>query len=434
MEQVRVEQTVFDVLEDGLGTPFGPELIETVELAPYERLRDLQAHVKAFGKTADVPDKQPAQLRPYVPLERHEFARVEHELYLRPHDFADPHKASAALNALKHHLLYCHSLAIDNPLRDLLDPFSLAADLSPDGYLSRTGYLARQRAMLVNYLRFLEQIKPLVRAQVIVWVEHDVTVPFLQDGALPDIAPVAQTADFSDMPAEDQAVLEARGELARHAFASHANDQLAIGLQEVARHSGALDLYLPYRHFESVLRAVAARTPADVPEWPREGELQVLNDLLKVPLPRLAELTPADIVKIREGEQAFAQWRVSLEHGLERLGALDPETLGHNNEELRILEQELLGGRQALEAEIAKSGFLSQAKRGIKEFSIGGVVALGLTPVAGPLPALATGSGQFGLRLLVDLLFGRGKRKHAQALYRQYLLFSPSTSADSRAR
>jgi hypothetical protein len=415
-----MEKTVFDVLESQFETAFGPDLIAAVESASYGQLRELQERTKAFGQAAEVPPKGDGHLRPYIPLETDDFQRAAHGVYLRPDDFADPRNSELALDALKHHLLYCHSLAIDNPLRWMLDAFVV----EPAPYME--DYLERQRAKVLNYLRFLIRIEPLVRAQVVVLVERDIECPYIQDGALSDSASVADIVDFSDLPAEDLALLEGDKALVSHALVIHADHQLACGLDAAATHSGALDLYLPYRHYEDVLRAVVKEKPAEAPEWVREVELKVLSDLLRVSLPGMAELTPREIVAVRQGEEAFARWRSSLERGMGRLGTLDAETLNRDIEELRLIEEELLEGRHSLESEISKSSFLAQAAQGWKEFTIGGVVALGLTPLVGPVPGLMVGAGNIGLKLLLNTFTGRQGRNTARALHHQYLLFSPA--------
>ncbi len=416
-------KTVFDVLESQFEIGFGPDLIAVVESASHQQLRELQEHTKAFGKASEVPSKLASQLRPYIPSERDDFRRAAHGVYLRPDDFADPRNADIALDALKHHLLYCHSLAIDNPLRWMLDAFTV----KPAPYLD--DYLQRQRTKIANFLRFLVRIEPLVRAQVVVLVEHDIERPSIQDGALDDAAALTEIVDFSDLPVEYLAMLEDNEELASQGLVYHADHQLACGLDAAAVHPGALDLYLPYRHYEDVLRAVAKEKPQQVPDWVREVELKVLSNLLRVPLPGLAELAPQEIVAVRQGEEAFARWRASLERGMERVAALDAKTLNRDIEEVRLIEGELLEGRQALESEISKSSLLSQVARGWKEFTIGGVVALGLTPLAGPIPGLMGGAGNVGLKLLLNSFTGRRDRDAARALHHQYLLFSPGPSA-----
>jgi hypothetical protein len=138
-------------------------------------------------------------------------------------------------------------------------------------------------------------------------------------------------------------------------------------------------------------------------------------------------MTPADIVAIRQGEEAFARWRASLERAMERVHRLDPMTLNRESEERRLLEQELLEERQALEAEISKSAVLSQAKRALKDFSVGGLVTIALIPLAGPVAPLLGGAGKAAGGLLLDYFAGRTTLGRARALHRQYLLFSTAS-------
>lgn len=415
------EPTVLDVLEGNFEQSVGPELIAAVKDASYPRLRELQESVRAFGEAAAVPSKRGGQLRPYVPLERDEMPGAPSGLYLRADDFADPRNAEIAFDALRHHLVYCDSLAIDNPLRWMLDAFLV----KPAPHM--TDYLERQRRKVLNYLQFLTRIEPMVRADVIVLVESDLGIPPNLSGALSDTTAVADAADFSDLQAENLVMIEKNETLGRWALTSHANHQLATSLEAMKTHSGALDLYFPYRHYEDLLRAVIEEDRQELPERIRGVELGVLSDVLKLSLPGLKELKPQEIVAMRQGEAAFAQWRRSLERGMERVRNLDGDALAGDGDERSEIEKELVEGREKLEAEIKKSTFLSHAKRGWRDFSIGSIVALGMTPLTGPGPAMAGGAGQAGLRLILDLFAGRKTRDTAQALHHQYLLFSPGS-------
>jgi hypothetical protein len=413
--------TILDLAEAEFEEELGPDLFRAVEHASFDKLSNFQERARDYCRTAEVAAKASGQLRPYVPLERHNKAEVAHGLYLRPSDFKRPDRVEHGLDALKHHLLYCHSLAIDDPLPWLLDAFTLGERFS--------AYKTEARAPVVNCLRFLHQIEPLLRARVVVLVENPIESLPTVHGVLRDREPLIGTADFSDISEEMRERLETHGELARMVYVEHADVELARGLEAVNKHTDRLDLYLPYLYYQQILRAVAEEERYGIPEWPREAELRVLGRLLSVRVPRLARLEPADIVSIRQSEAGFERWRNSLERGLRHVSALDPESIGRNAEELRLLRQELLEECQALESDIEASRFLSHAKRGAKEFAIGAVVALGLIPLAGPV-ALAGAAGTSGLRMLWNYAADKGERKHAEAVHRQYLLFSPAAEPD----
>jgi hypothetical protein len=422
--------TILDVLEDQTGQRFGEDLIACIKTAPDRELSELAERVTAFRATAPVPAKQHGgELRPYVPVIGRNIREGDHGLNLDRTDFDDPRRAEAAFDSLKHHLLYCHSLAVDDPLGYILDAF---ATWQPNELWRRDA-----RPRLVNCVHFLERIEPLIRSGAVVLVEDQPWRRGFSRRIVRDLDDLTASADLSDLTGmlrDKLDELEAQGptavEVGRQVVLELAEQQLTRGLQAAAAHPGELDLYMPYRHYEAVLQRAAQEALLALPDSPREVELHVLGQLLALPVPGLSQLSVDDLVAVREQDEGFARWRAALERALERVERLDDELLNPQDETLRLIRLELLEQEQALEADIKKSSFLARARVGMKQFGIGSVAAAGLAPVVGPGPAVASGAANAALTLLWDYVRGRGTRERRHALHRQYLVFSPTTPAN----
>jgi hypothetical protein len=423
--------TVLDFLERACGERFGPDLIRRVEQASLAELTDLLEHHREFRRSAPVPAKAgDGELRPYVPVAGDRTRDAAHGLALRIQDFKHRERALMALDSLKHHLLYCHSVAVDDATGYML--FSATAPQASDDRFRA------KRAELVNYLTFLAGIEPLVRSGVVVLV-MDVPDPLDRQRLVPDKAALAADADFSDLSGffrdhfdEAQKQGGPRFELVRQAMLVRAEQLLARGLQTAAAHPGDLDLYLPFRHYEDLLRAAVRSGQTDAPAGLRQVELHVLDQLLSVPVPGLGRLTVADLVAIRGEEAAFARWREGLERALDRIERLDEDLLDPRAEALRVIRQELQTEQHALEEGIEKSGFLSGARAGLKTFAIGSVA--GVTAIEEPGPGIAAGAMTGALTLIWDYVAGRRGRERTRALHRQYLVFSPSMPSEFASR
>src|SRR5690348_18290040 len=114
-------ETILDVIKSAFHEELSPELIARImEFEPnkLETLTDLGVCVKDYVRRATVPLKEDTKLVPYVPLYRagrRESGQPVRGIAIRynSEDFDDPSTADRAVDALQHHLLFCHSIAFD---------------------------------------------------------------------------------------------------------------------------------------------------------------------------------------------------------------------------------------------------------------------------------------------------------------------------------
>jgi hypothetical protein len=348
-----VARTILDVTADHFGEEFGPDLIHRLDSEPLANLRTWQQVVRAFTEDAVVDTRPAGQLRPYVPTERNSARDVPHGFYLRPDDFKNLEVVERGFESLKHHLLYCHSLAFDDPLPWILDMFVLNDPIYEH-------QLEQARGEAIDCLQFLSWIKPLIDSGAVVLVENPLSTGNSVN-LIPRTDELIEAADFSD--ASDWLADNPRqyGQLSKQVTLDRANDDLGRSMRAITRHPDALDLYLPYRHYEQLL-GVAIGAEAHAKAQGDAGQLRLLRGLLGTEVPGLDRLEVRDLVAIRNQDSAFESWRRVLEHGLNRVNQIDPESLGAAHESVRVVRQELAHEARLLEAEIDRSRFLSRVK------------------------------------------------------------------------
>jgi hypothetical protein len=212
-------------------------------------------------------------------------------------------------------------------------------------------------------------------------------------------------------------VIDRNGDFGRDVILFQANEYLGQTFHHLARHPGALDPYLPYRHHERLLE-VAVERAAQSGGLGTTGQLRILRHLLEVQVPRLGTLEVKDLVAIRKQDAAFDSWRRALELALTRVDGIDTTMLGADEEVLREIRQELEHESRALHDEIKQSTFLSRLKREGMSMSVSGVV--GLIAQAFPWSALAKLAG-LGGQTLAD----RKQQQQKKSTLEHYLLFSP---------
>ena len=419
-----MQHTVYGVLQDQFEVDLGDDLEEAVSRASHDELRELQERMRSFAESARLPEKAASELRPYIPNERAQGVALPHGLRIRPNDFEDPASAGAAINALRHHLLYCNSIAIDDPLRWILDSYTA----EPHPFMA--DYFERQKEKAQNCIRFLCDIAPLVLDGAIVLVETDI--------GLPDNAPLNrriveglnenQTSgfDFSDLSAEASTWLESDREMRGYALALEGNEQLGASLATAEQYPGTVNLYMPYKYFVDLLRLAVSAGDFATPMPFGQVDMQLLRTLLDLEVPGLASLPSKDLILLRRDEEAFASWRASLRSGLQRVGEMGPEVIDREAEARVILDQEMEVARAALRTAIGRGGFVTQLQNGFKQFAISGVAALGLAPIADPVSGVAAAAANGLLALFAAYVDGKTGKELRMAAYSHYLVFSPT--------
>lgn len=447
-----VVNTILDVIAEAFGEKLSDHLLDSLYRArALDVFDDLIELVQKFCPSAALPEKK--GLRPYVPLYRPwttEPPRPIRGLRLRwnSSDFdklEHPEKAVRVVDSLKHHLLYCHSLALDDPL-----PLLLSFVESP-----------RARCRLLNYLGLLKRIAPLVKKEYIVLVEPafwqnfkvfredswaaqtlfsgkypagadpyrrppgfftsyaEVADPY-RDLSLPaDFdESVAKAADFSDVPGHETSEFNAaspsvEGGSSKWDFIADGEDFIRIGAAASAFHPHRLDLYFPFRYYETICKKLFEYGLRDAKQHGQALDFR-LSRLLNVQLPELEELRLEDIIAIRETNDDFENWREELSLVLERVN--EP---GKSEDQQRVEWTKLKGVVKQLEKDLKQSSLKEKLKPAGLTFVIGEVGT-----VAGPVimgaPIFVAGAVGAGVSAFLWLVWGLGQYASSTATRRRY--------------
>jgi hypothetical protein len=152
------------------------------------------------------------------------------------------------------------------------------------------------------------------------------------------------------------------------------------------------------------------------------SELRV-RQLARTPVPNIAALDLADVVAIRQGSDAFANWRSRLSIGLERAHRLRDE-LGPDVDIAAAIDEVMVDARERLAAEATRSKVFGDA--GWVSFAagaLGGAVAGG---IGGPAAAALGGAGGAAGEIVRRAL---ERRERATAERRHYVLFRADASS-----
>jgi hypothetical protein len=424
-------QTPIELIEAELGQPLSPELAEAVteDDSLDEKLERLSGAARGFVTSKPrLPRREPGMLRPYVPSrnvrDRAHYYKLAVGEYLFDPQWAD---IEGAVDALKHFLLYCDGLAIDDPLA----PITGAFDESPRRWWSDR---SRARARLANYIRFLVTIEELVEEGIVVFVEPDEEIQSRVFALLgeDERTLVARAAEFDDFPEWSSGYVQTQSR--REGVIGMASQVLAMGLKACIFHNGAVNLHLPFKHSETLLAHVVGRARVEagvmLPEAQRQAvresaaELQVLRHVLELRVPTFERMKPEAIINVRR-EDGFERLRAGIRRAVTMAGALNPAAPGYDRALRQLVYDELSQPQRRMEDEIASSRFLSRLEKGGRNLVLVGVPAIAAATVGGPLAAGGAAVLSEAARLGINWLSGAGKRAADQAYAEHALLFRP---------
>lgn len=401
--------TVLNVFEEVFGDQLGPDFIASIHKQPFERILRFIERYNEFIHSFRLPPKGADHLRPYLTGPSLWYASQVHRLPLTAQNFtifSGPATAAEQEDAIKQHLLYCHSVAMDDPLPRILYIVEGTSGNDPqaiDGF--------------ANYCTFLNMVKPLVESGVLFFVNKDTYMSYYFPPSIDNrkVDEFALKADYSDVPIKD--------DIFRHTSFDDAFDGILEVLTASKVHSRNFDLYFPARFFRDAFAAIVSLAKDNLRSMghSHEKELMLLKQLISIKVPNLADLTPQDIVDIRE-DRAFARWRLDIERALDRTLRLDPRLLEPKQEALRLIRTELEERQAELKEAIKKSRFLSRAKKGARSFVVGGLAALGVSWISDPVSGIASSLAGGVAELLISYL-GEKRSSSKEALLRHYLLF-----------
>ncbi len=191
-----------------------------------------------------------------------------------------------------------------------------------------------------------------------------------------------------------------------------------------------LDLLVPTAGAAKFLDEYVRATGRDLTQMAQQ-EARLASVLLACDLPRLDELTLADMMSIRQQSRGFAGWRNQLRSILKSFYSdCDSGTLDQT-EFLRYANEELAQRRNEIENELRNSNYLTSLSSGLKVVGIGTLTGLVTSPVAVGT-ALTAGIVAGGSTFLVEYFLSKarqGEHKQLKALRAHFALFDVDESA-----
>ena len=331
-------------------------------------------------------------------------------------------------------LLFCHSVAIDDPVT-----FSLPTGSKVFPYDAEGEWEARRT---LSALTFVAGIRPLVTRNLVTpvprdeqWYSNwwfrarsgsapdwygDLIDTFGEngsDGSMLDCdLSVSTSTDRLITDDVKEYVLRTHCESERSPLLS-AIDDAVIPVGRFIRHHGRLDFDLPPDPLRSVgLAEVVAQEAAGaglLGSYARVQDLRV-RTLVDVPVPALDDLAVDALLRLREDSEAFTTWRLELAHALDQVAReVDLEAPDSTEASRRIILEHTWPTLNRLATNTIATPGLAQT--GMQRLVLGVLpVATGLL-LGGPVLGLATAAGSAGVATAWTYAASRRRRLTASA-------------------
>jgi len=339
----------------------------------------------------------------------------------------------AAVDSIKHRLLYCHSVAIDDAFGELLDRTS--RDETGD---------ARDR--LLNYINFLIHMAPLLRGNILCPVTSDLYLDRSGDKSGSHWTTVkdrlsselrtdvvwsrSSLAEFlREAPEDVRHTLELKlrdpdaATVLRQGLFQNSCERVGRALAACANAPDRLTAYLPFRYDINVLSAfqgaVSDRDRSELSQlqFP-DYDNWLLEQLIDIELPCLDELQPIELVQIRMASSEFDEWRGTLRSALRNAeNAVPPDTWGRNRVVRAVLNEQLLEGKKRLDESLPRGKFRNALKPTTVTM-LGGVLAAGLSMFVDPTMTIHVFMGALAAAAaspVFSAAIEAGSGKHGQA-------------------
>jgi hypothetical protein len=408
--QTGTSVTLFTRIEEHFGDELSPDLITRIARDPTpERLAVALISAIRDGRQPRLDAGDDDILFPYIPLPRSQNAPRGMSFTFEDLKTREISEVFSGGDALKHHLLYCHKVAVD-------DPFVHMEMMFHPSYFGRWSIPSERirleeevRRYLVSSLTLLLTLRPLIDSGVLNFID-----PYdywhTDEAASELLIAVGDCMDWSSLPG---VVLNRMGPVKPRTAAI----DLASTIIASDYHRTNFAMYVPYESYRPILNAlVGAGVPGiSADRVTGENESVVLGDLLNLAIPGLGDLTPSDIASIRRDDELFEAWRSDL-----RSAVVSAKTyLASRNlvdvdaAEGRHIREMLRPSALRLESAIRQIKGSSVASREVRRFGIGSVSAAMSGGIDSPLPGLG--------RAIDEYLRSRKKRSSIVAAYRHYV-------------
>jgi len=417
----------------------------------------LVTRVREWETTAKVPPLAAGQVRPLVmplpdnspvPSVRYGYgalAEVWRNVRTEGRRNARPLKGAAETltTPITQHLLYTDSIAFGNPLDVLgLDAiFERIREHKPGGgvYESYTES-ASYRQEVLGGINALAAAEKLVDANVVVIIPARL-IPRDAAGSLilhslyskgdPDwddtTDPLGSlTLDYGEI-AEQSEVSEYEGD----PFPVYRQGRVRdfgelVGAAVLAGSIVDVDVYLPSALAQRMLQIVVEKARLELRRSAGLTELQFLPTLLRLKIPRLADLALQDIVAIRR-DGLFSRWHQTMNRGLEQVSHLPLDALLYDERATALIRAEAAEAVRDLEKEIHKSRLLTRARAGMLDMTVSSAIATAalLELTHGDPVSLTVAPAQAVAQMVLEWL-RRRSRPGQKAFLRHAQLFEPS--------
>lgn len=385
------------------------------------------------------------QLRPYLPTFRHGmYAPWELGAFqLDSLSFADGDGLWQAVDQIKHRLLYCHSVAIEDPLGSLL---AVAASSGPSEFT-----IAEWRTRLLNFVQFLIHLEPLIAANILCFMSPRAYLPSDEQGRTPTLVALLQKyideGGVAPVPVIDEYLRRAPDENAKAAVRNLASMKISSGQTRLEERivagslfriknafSAVLDApamlspYLPFQYDVDLLGAFQNAVNSSVIDRELEAvpddENRLMGILFKMDMPGVERLDIGDILAIRSGD-AFANWHEELRSALSEAAAQPGNLLNYDQAARLKITNRIAAAKKRIDDEFVESSALKKFRslsRALAFGSLGILASLYFVPltmaVAGALAALGA---REGAQLVYDQARSRKKSQDQKAAVSHYV-------------
>ena len=411
-------QNILGLIESVLGDELTPDSMVTIQKKPHDFFCKLKKVHEELERNYTLPELRPDEVRPYVPIihQGTQFSGITLSYY---GDFDSIASAETATDSLTQHLLYCHSIAVDNPLAFMLDYFP-----------GNDRFTEEIKPKIFNYLHFICSIRPLIDEGIVHLVEWSPKRLFAFGSWPPllfdkeDLGVVAKETDWSDMQdcfkvSVDSVPVEAKAIF----LGSEISPEIGAVLGKSKTLGGNFSVYLPRRCYQSLFSHLVRKGNELLQTIQPNGEHDMLltAELLALDLPRLNNLSLGDLVAIRRSEDVFEDWRRSLRRGLREASRLDPCLLGRENTALQAIRDELAELARRAGLATTKSRVLSSVRQGAKGFAVDTLAALIASPTA-VSAAITAGGIKGGLEFLWNHLTAHTPTTQAKVSLQKHIV------------
>jgi hypothetical protein len=407
--------TLVDVIEHALETDLTVERLDRITLHP-EQLQRVAFAVEDFYRGEPLPPKAPGHLRPFIPVKssyglkfglKYAFGS---ENFTGEGEFRFVPQAQSEISAnAKRLLLYAHSLSFHDTLPGLLDYFRF----NPHHETSK----ARLPAV-VALLREYAEMRDLLRNRIVI------PLATFADDAMDGSLSEEEKQELSER-------LQSINPLHAQMLASYIKTEQARG----RRLDHRIDLFLPSIESVEVLGELL-RIAEDNITTAMVREPFYTNVFASVPSLNSDAVSVADIIRMRNDDEIFAEWRSMLLRVLSQLYEHRGEYTDLEAEFRLQIRDQIADWNARLGERRRSSSALAQILGGGEKISIG-VIAGAVTgvatgdPTAGLFAATASGAAAGVIPAVFEMITNLGKaalnKPNTTTIRNHFLAINPAS-------